>query len=602
MKVTSEKVWPPGFRFHPTDEELVLYYLKKKICKRKIKMNIIAETDVYKWDPEELPGQSLLKTGDRQWFFFSPRDRKYPNGARSNRATRQGYWKATGKDRIITCSSRNVGVKKTLVFYKGRAPNGERTDWVMHEYTLDEEELKRCQNVKDYYALYKVFKKSGPGPKNGEQYGALFKEEDWVDDEDLVASKTGEQEIPAKQPNEVAAIDNVKLDNQVSAVLDDFEEFINQLADEPLPTEPQISCAYEAPQLIGEEQTQSTLVNPSSGEVMFSKPVSVCNEQASFDFTQSASSNLHPHEASEVTSAPNNWEPALEICDEGFLEMDDLIGPEPTPAEKSVENLQFNEFDPLSELEQFHDMGMFFDDLGPDDQETITSALGNTMVNHLDHQFQSQPVVNQVDQQLQPSLMVNQMMNHLFLPNLMASQTDYQLQPHSLGAEHYGSQPWMQGLGAENISSQPWMHDQLNNSVAPAVSNQGIPCPPSSGLVHQPTGHPTEANQNQSGQEGGGTTSWFSSSLWAFVESIPTTPASASENPLVNRAFERMSSFSRMRINARNTNVARGDGTVTRSQASSSRGFLILSLFGALCAILWMFMGTIRVLGRSIFS
>lgn len=46
----------PGFRFHPTDEELVMYYLKRKMCRRKLKLDVICETDVYKWDPEELPG------------------------------------------------------------------------------------------------------------------------------------------------------------------------------------------------------------------------------------------------------------------------------------------------------------------------------------------------------------------------------------------------------------------------------------------------------------------------------------------------------------------------------------------------------------------
>ncbi|RVW69296.1 NAC domain-containing protein 17 [Vitis vinifera] len=47
----EKSAWPPGFRFHPTDEELVLYYLKKKICRRRLKLDIIAEVDVYKWDP-----------------------------------------------------------------------------------------------------------------------------------------------------------------------------------------------------------------------------------------------------------------------------------------------------------------------------------------------------------------------------------------------------------------------------------------------------------------------------------------------------------------------------------------------------------------------
>ncbi|EPS59231.1 nam-like protein 7, partial [Genlisea aurea] len=146
---------------------------------------------------------SKLKTGDRQWFFFSPRDRKYPNGGRSNRATKYGYWKATGKDRVISYAGRPAGLKKTLVFYRGRAPNGERTDWVMHEYTMDESELKRCVDVKEYYALYKAFKKSGPGPKNGEQYGAPFNEEDWEND-DLQVQCFDFIEKPVKHSDETA--------------------------------------------------------------------------------------------------------------------------------------------------------------------------------------------------------------------------------------------------------------------------------------------------------------------------------------------------------------------------------------------------------------
>ncbi|ONK66462.1 uncharacterized protein A4U43_C06F8330 [Asparagus officinalis] len=48
--------WPLGFRFHPTDEELVLYYLKCRICGRRLKLRMISDVDVYKWDPWELPG------------------------------------------------------------------------------------------------------------------------------------------------------------------------------------------------------------------------------------------------------------------------------------------------------------------------------------------------------------------------------------------------------------------------------------------------------------------------------------------------------------------------------------------------------------------
>ncbi|KAL0362712.1 UNVERIFIED_CONTAM: NAC transcription factor 56 [Sesamum calycinum] len=127
---------PPGFRFHPTDEELVVHYLKKKAASAPLPVAIIAEVDLYKFDPWELPAKATF--GEQEWYFFSPRDRKYPNGARPNRAATSGYWKATGTDKpVLTAGgTQKVGVKKALVFYGGKPPKGIKTNWIMHEYRL----------------------------------------------------------------------------------------------------------------------------------------------------------------------------------------------------------------------------------------------------------------------------------------------------------------------------------------------------------------------------------------------------------------------------------------------------------------------------------
>ena len=93
-----------------------------------------------------LAEKSFLPTRDLEWFFFCPRDRKYPNGSRTNRATKAGYWKATGKDRKVVCQSAVTGYRKTLVFYRGRAPLGDRTGWVMHEYRLSDEPSQGSTN------------------------------------------------------------------------------------------------------------------------------------------------------------------------------------------------------------------------------------------------------------------------------------------------------------------------------------------------------------------------------------------------------------------------------------------------------------------------
>ncbi|GFZ17753.1 NAC domain containing protein 89 [Actinidia rufa] len=127
----------PGFRFSPTDEELISYYLKKKIEGSDKCVDVISEVEINKYEPWELPAKSVVQS-ESEWFFFSSRGRKYPNGSQSKRATESGYWKATGKERKVKSSSNVIGTKRTLVFHIGRAPKGERTEWIMHEYCMSD--------------------------------------------------------------------------------------------------------------------------------------------------------------------------------------------------------------------------------------------------------------------------------------------------------------------------------------------------------------------------------------------------------------------------------------------------------------------------------
>ncbi|PIN25288.1 hypothetical protein CDL12_01970 [Handroanthus impetiginosus] len=581
MKVDADSfgngdIFPPGFRFHPTDEELVLYYLKRKICCKRHRIDVIGETDVYKWEPEELPGISKLKTGDRQWFFFSPRDRKYPNGARANRGTRHGYWKATGKDRVISCGSRAVGIKKTLVFYRGRAPRGERTDWVMHEYTMDEEELKRCQTAKEYYALYKVYKKSGPGPKNGEHYGAPFREEDWLDDE-LGVKCLPEQENPVKEGNEITTMDRTICEDQSS--LDDLEEFLNQIVDEHSPIQPLVvDYGYSLDQVAGGEETQSTVVDHFSRDVSLpvTQPFSQKpNAPASFDLTQSGTTQVQLCEAPEVSSATmsNVQDPRFTEEDflEDFLEMDDLLGPDPTTQDpdkpvNNFEKVQFDEFAGLNEFDLYQDASSSLCPVAPVESRQI-----------------SQPYMNNLDNGV-----VNPLSSSL-MNNLENTSANYLLQ---------------QQFNNDGISYETWTDEQIYNGVNSAEANHGFIPASTSGVLHENqnngfVNHSAGMIANGSSKQDDGTDSWFSSALWSFVESIPTTPASASESALVNRAFERMSSFSRLRINARNMNVAAGNASATSRTVGIFRtSFIILSLLGVMCAIIWMLIGnSVRVMG-----
>ncbi|KAK4267077.1 hypothetical protein QN277_023913 [Acacia crassicarpa] len=139
ISVNGQSQVPPGFRFHPTEEELLQYYLRKKVCFEKIDLDVIRDVDLNKLEPWDIQEKCKIgTTPQNDWYFFSHKDKKYPTGTRTNRATAAGFWKATGRDKVIYGSGKRIGMRKTLVFYKGRAPHGQKSDWIMHEYRLED--------------------------------------------------------------------------------------------------------------------------------------------------------------------------------------------------------------------------------------------------------------------------------------------------------------------------------------------------------------------------------------------------------------------------------------------------------------------------------
>lgn len=130
------KKFPVGYRFVPEEYELIVDYLQKKEENRALPPNKISEVNVYRFNPEELAEKFKEYGEDGRYYFFTPRDKKYRNGDRPNRAAGDGYWKATGSKSPVYLKhdAALVGYKSTLVFYRGKPPKGAKTDWIMHEF------------------------------------------------------------------------------------------------------------------------------------------------------------------------------------------------------------------------------------------------------------------------------------------------------------------------------------------------------------------------------------------------------------------------------------------------------------------------------------
>ncbi|KAL0915762.1 hypothetical protein M5K25_013215 [Dendrobium thyrsiflorum] len=193
---------PPGFRFHPRDDELICEYLSRRASAAADGAEFygfpaMVDVDLNRCEPWDLPETACVR--GNEWYFFSLKDKKYATGQRTNRATVSGYWKATGKDRQVLRKGELVGMRKTLVFYHGRAPKGKKTQWVMHEFRMVSSRDSPKFFFKEDWVLCRVFYKRRP-------LSSKIRTESC--DEDTDASS-----LPALTDSHITSYDHVPLNN-----------------------------------------------------------------------------------------------------------------------------------------------------------------------------------------------------------------------------------------------------------------------------------------------------------------------------------------------------------------------------------------------------
>ncbi|KAI3852108.1 hypothetical protein MKW98_020107 [Papaver atlanticum] len=136
------KSGPFGWIFRPTDLEIVTHFLPKRILNQPMRYNPIIELDLYKEDPLEILEKYKDSTVGGKLYFFTQRQRKYPNGDRPKRIVLdgRGLWKLNGKSAEIqrTKGGPQIGARQQLDYYQGPKPKtSDKTGLKIDEYLLE---------------------------------------------------------------------------------------------------------------------------------------------------------------------------------------------------------------------------------------------------------------------------------------------------------------------------------------------------------------------------------------------------------------------------------------------------------------------------------
>ncbi|KAG1366945.1 NAC domain-containing protein 96 [Cocos nucifera] len=106
------------------------------------------------------------------WYLYNPDDPQSLNGECEIKVTGAGYWKPMGDLRIFT-STPTVGRKTTREFYIGKAPFGDKTGWMMHEYQAEQKTHQGINKEQDYCSLCRVFQ-INERPNHEEQHNSII--------------------------------------------------------------------------------------------------------------------------------------------------------------------------------------------------------------------------------------------------------------------------------------------------------------------------------------------------------------------------------------------------------------------------------------------
>ncbi|MCL7040907.1 hypothetical protein MKW94_009675 [Papaver nudicaule] len=147
---------PIGFKFKPTDKELVSLYLKEKIeHPDQFRVPCMPDTNIYDFHPENLLNTHGFTEGNKDAYFFSSREKKHGHGTRANRIVKDdsGFWCISqAKKPVLADDGSTIGHKSGLVFYNGKKKTkGTKTKWLMQEFEISEHEPKiQCSRMKSY--------------------------------------------------------------------------------------------------------------------------------------------------------------------------------------------------------------------------------------------------------------------------------------------------------------------------------------------------------------------------------------------------------------------------------------------------------------------